>query len=438
MENYLNENPEKTIKFFEDEFCEKYGKEPDFGFNIMYPLQSSICCYLAVLTLSKKADFSKVKPNFKDLKSTFIYEFSDFEIKNLKTKTDDELKVLLEKFEVKKDFSFLLGANESMVKGTFCFFFEPVQAAKIEDFKLKFDINLEFEKEPLPEINPPDEVLRRDYDSMSKYFLNAVFDVLKIKNANLKRETINFVPDFFSILSNVMTKEIRKNFPSNTGGFDDLTLEVLDLIIHIYLDKSKDFAGDECTLIITNDDILNLKRAKKAINSKGVRGGYCEKQRLEIDNEIKKLASTELETGKLFFVTAFRKSAQGKGKFHYTLKMGEFIENELKNGDNIKKVPSVLYNYHPKRQVFEKRLGYFLWLGGRRGKNLLVEDLIRFVIKKSKVERPNKVRDGFEEAMDRLCADGVIKSWQYKNFDESVLDKKYWFETWLKQKITIV
>lgn len=99
-------------------------------------------------------------------------------------------------------------------------------------------------------------------------------------------------------------------------------------------------------------------------------------------------------------------------------------------------------NYDPHNEKWEKRLSRYLtfWLrmNARHEKkpDLIIGNLLKELNLDEDMdeERPQRVRDRFDKAMDTLQRDGIL-TWDYDS--EVKLPARKWLSTWMAQKITV-
>jgi hypothetical protein len=96
--------------------------------------------------------------------------------------------------------------------------------------------------------------------------------------------------------------------------------------------------------------------------------------------------------------------------------------------------------YDPYHEVWEKRLSrhFMFWLrtnaSHEKKPALVIGDLLAELNLGIEEDRPQRTRDRFEKAMDRLASDGLL-TWDYKEKIE--LPPRKWLSTWLQQQITV-
>lgn len=386
------------------------------NFNFCYILQNIVCNFVY--------DFIFTEQN----NQVYEYNFSLSGKKYLLTKTDDELAKLLAGFEFCTDFSFELGLTRKNYSGLFYFKFYPETSAKIEDFKLIFECRLDFNQHNFKlfsKLLP--FVAMYDYKNLSEYLLDKVNEMVKLKIANLSRLNLSVNSDFYRSLNIDMFKDLKLSLNE---------LEILLLLFYVYDEKSKYSLSKN--IIFSVDDILRLKNTPVAKNSNGKKGGYQEIYRKYVDGIIAKLSDLKNEfCDKYFYISKFHYLSKGKSKFYYFFSPSDIFLEKFEDRHNFVLYNSQIFRYHHNKEKFEKFLGFY-FSKGKISKPLLVEDLVLQVFDRQEICRPNIVREKFENAMDKLVENSILKSWEYKNINEAGLEKKYWFEDWLKLELKVV
>lgn len=99
--------------------------------------------------------------------------------------------------------------------------------------------------------------------------------------------------------------------------------------------------------------------------------------------------------------------------------------------------------YDPHNEMWPKRLAYYLFFhghisnqkGGGATLNRTVEDLLTVNSLDIDERFPQRTRDRFEKAMNRLVTDKIIDAWEYKEAFE--LPSRRWLKVWLEQMVSI-
>jgi hypothetical protein len=128
----------------------------------------------------------------------------------------------------------------------------------------------------------------------------------------------------------------------------------------------------------------------------------------------------------------------------WKIRVGEWLQTYLEfPNEQIALLSSKILKYDPHNHPWEKRLGYYFFVhghisnskGGGATFNREIEDLLDTVSLDIDSRFPQRTKDRFEKAMNRLKEDGIISDWHYK--EDLGPPSKRWQEQWLKSMITI-
>lgn len=128
----------------------------------------------------------------------------------------------------------------------------------------------------------------------------------------------------------------------------------------------------------------------------------------------------------------------------WKIRVGEWLQTYLEfPNDQIALLSQKILKYDPHNHPWEKRLGYYFFIyghisnprGGATALNRKVEDLLDNISLDIDTRFPQRTRDRFEKAMNRLKQDDIINDWHYET--ELNLPSKRWQEQWLKSMVTI-
>jgi len=242
----------------------------------------------------------------------------------------------------------------------------------------------------------------------------------------------------------------------------DLATDLLDVITCKWLKDAK-FIDD--TVKITVDDILELRGINKKLSGTGRRGGYSKHQKLQVDKIVEILSKVwiSVEAENVYQnINGKRRKANWKDE-SFAIHIEERIKEESEDntyawlvrpgsvftkylydsGRETALLSKEALKYNCAKYKWEKRLTRYLsWIWriskARNNKGLLVKTLINSTTLKVNDLRPGRVRSRFEDALNRLKADGVIKDWKYGNGELHTDNKRGWFEDWLEAKVIIV
>jgi hypothetical protein len=106
-----------------------------------------------------------------------------------------------------------------------------------------------------------------------------------------------------------------------------------------------------------------------------------------------------------------------------------------------------ILKYDPYRQKWEKSLGYYFFFNGHmnsKGRgctfNRYIEPLLKECSLDGEIERnrPQRTRDRFEKAMNKLVDDRLINGWYYTDHKNGYIpSKRSWIDEWLGLKVAI-
>lgn len=480
MDSYILQRGKfKIISFPLEEYLNAYKKEPE-DFEVINVIAQALGCFCFCLTASELLKNNQIKPSFKHPECDFLYELSDFEKKYFKTLSIVRKNKLLSSKNYALSF-----AKENITSGKAIISFESV-----DENSLKLSIKLDFEKINVfvPEI------------------MGVLFEAIWLKlfpkinkcQKPYTQKTLNYVPDYLKFATAPFVQELRRLMTSekdkiftgedsviaekftNNGHYifssnneeginsqilsqlekmNDLTVDVLNGVVHLLLEKSK---TAEMNVLLSVDDLLFIRGKRASKNQKGIRGGYKDSQRKEILEHLELLANLKINIS-----NAYIPIINSNGKRNYELYTGEspiiYIE-KFKDNDyyfNVKAgeilaltlkgaaaktglVHKKVAEYDHYRNFWEKRIGnYLAWIWRSRQNKadflvpLTIETLLNQIGEKKENKRPQAIRNRLENALYKLENDNVIKSWQYKEIDEELLTGKKWFEIWLKCKLIV-
>lgn len=100
--------------------------------------------------------------------------------------------------------------------------------------------------------------------------------------------------------------------------------------------------------------------------------------------------------------------------------------------------------YDLNNERWEKRLTRYLsWQWRCRAHSVTykqpyrIEILLEAVGEKLNTSRPHRTRERLEKAMERLLTDGVLKGWQYEQWDENIASQYGWAKKWLQATVSV-
>ena len=272
-------------------------------------------------------------------------------------------------------------------------------------------------------------------------------------------ENLPFPFQIDSALAPQVNEELNTQIMNHFGKMNDLTVDVLNGVVHILLEKAK--IPDQ-EILLSIDDLLFIRGKQASKNQKGLRGGYKDSQRKEIIEHLVLLSNLKIEISNAYIPVIdnngkrsyepytgespiiYLKKAENKDYYFY-VKSGEVLAITLRGvAAKTGLIHKQVAQYDHYRNFWEKRIGnYLAWIWRSRQNKadflvpMAVETLLNQVGEIKRNKRPQAIRTRMENALYKLEDDCVIRSWQYKDIDESILTGKNWFENWLKHKLII-
>jgi len=479
MDNYISGVSPKIIGFPVEEYLNTYKKEPE-GFEIINIIAQALGCFCFCVAASEIFKNIEIKPSLKHPECGFTYILSAFEKKHLNTIS------IVQKNKFLAPRNYIVNfEKENIISGK-----ALINLYSDDKNNIKLDIKIDFMFFKVSELQ-----------NMSVLFgliWSELFSQINKSQKSYTQKTLNYIPDYLKFatapfmqeLRRLMTSEKDKVFSANTNiiaekttnagcyvfkhnideeissqillqlnKMNDLTVDVLNGTVHLLLEKAK---NADMEVLLSIDDLLFIRGKKASKNQKGIRGGYKDSQRKEIMEHLQLLANLKINVSNAYIPVVnadgkrnyeifsgespiiYIKKVEDKDYYFY-VKAGEILALTLrgaaaKTGLIHKKVSE--YDYY--RNFWEKRIGnYLAWIWRSRQNKadflapLTVETLLNQIGEEKDNKRFQVVRNRLEDALYKLENDLVIKSWQYKDIDETVLTGKNWFEIWLKLKIII-
>ena len=492
MDGFLSKIDNKIISFPVEEYLDTYKKEPE-GFEIINVIAQALGCFCFCIAasellnceagaLEKENSFKniEIKPSFKHPECDFVYELSDFEKKYLETLSIVRKNKLFSSKNYNINFE-----KENVISGQAFIAFNL-----LDENSIKLTIKLDLEKINVPVL----EIMIVLFESVWSKLLPQ----LNKSQKPYSQKTISHIPDYLKFATAPFIQELRRLMTSGKDNvfigdegiiaekitshghyvfkknndheintqilnqirkMNDLTVDILNGVIHLLLEKSK--TSDE-EILLNIDDLLFIRGKRASKNKKGIRGGYKDSQRKEILEHLELLANLKINVSNVYIPVIdsngkrnydlytgespifYMKKDENKD-YCFHVKAGEILAMSLrgtaaKTGLIHKKVAE--YDHY--RNFWEKRIGnYLAWIWRSRQNTadflvpLTIETLLNQIGEKKDNKRPQAIRNRLENALYKLENDCVIKCWQYKDIDEAVLTGKNWFEFWLKHKLII-
>jgi DNA-binding XRE family transcriptional regulator len=265
------------------------------------------------------------------------------------------------------------------------------------------------------------------------------------------------------------TSELAERMWKAAEKLSDADADIFDLLFAKWLNEAKS-PSDSATVSI--NQLLTMRGLKPKRGAGGRKSGYRELQIAAVRESVMRFESLWVtmsqqgiyganENGlrvrrqninvqsKALVITdrITREHADGRvDLLKFSFRPGEILSHLLVGArKQIALLPLKAIRYDPYHQQMEKRLTRYLswqWRirAGSAGYTtpFAVNTLLRAVGKSpNTAERPSRIRMRLEKALDLLEEDGVIKGWQYQNWDEAYMKSRGWFQLWLSANIVI-
>lgn len=255
------------------------------------------------------------------------------------------------------------------------------------------------------------------------------------------------------------------------NALDDLTSDVLLVCLAHWVARSE---GSGVPVQVTADAILDargIQRKRNPRESGNWKHGHRQEGRMAVGRALAQLDSLWLEIKDVTVIPAgkHRKSRRLKVESRALAILDKVTEQDS-NGNLVFLAARVMpgkwaeaywelglrqtgllaqkaLEYDPYHQQLEKRLTKYLAFQYRINasrssgtKDLKVKTLLENISIEPNQERPQRIRDRLERALDCLKADGVVADWDYsrgrQDFEDN-LPPKTWLRVWLETTISI-
>lgn len=125
--------------------------------------------------------------------------------------------------------------------------------------------------------------------------------------------------------------------------------------------------------------------------------------------------------------------------------VGDIFSKFLRgSGRQIALLPLKALQYNPRQEQWEKRLiRYLSWRWRTQARKADYQQpykigrLLQAIGKTTNPRTPSRTRERLEQALDRLQDDGLIRSWQYLEWDEAFATANGWARLWETTKVVI-
>jgi DNA-binding XRE family transcriptional regulator len=287
---------------------------------------------------------------------------------------------------------------------------------------------------------------------------------VRSENAYLKIKSHTAIEQWKNLTSQAIT------------SMDDLTADIFDIVSILWMQQA---THKEQMIHFHTDDALNLRRLQgRSEDPDGYQTSYRKKERDDIMKRLAALTTIwirierenlrfinedqsnfeeigQVQFNPLFLVDSVTVAYRGDapiGIYECSIRPGELLSNFLYGSQKSSGLLALkTLEYHPTKQKYHKRLSRYLswqWrirqksadylraynIGGEKG-------LLKVMDLDVNPRYGSRIKEQFEEILDTLQKDGIVKEWSYKEKDleQKIEKERNWFvTTWLKARVQII
>lgn len=282
--------------------------------------------------------------------------------------------------------------------------------------------------------------------------------------------------DYLMMKSNVAIEQWKNLTSQAITSMDDLTADIFDIVSILWMQQA---THKDQMIHFHTDDALNLRRLQgRKEDLDGYQMSYRKKERDDIMKRLAALTTIwiriekenlrfinedqgdfeeigQVQFNPLFLVDSVTVAYRGDnpiGIYECSIRPGELLANFLYGSQRSSGLLALkTLEYHPIKQKYHKRLSRYLswqWrirqksadylrayhIGGDKG-------LLKVMDLDVNPRYGSRIREQFEEILDTLQQDGIIKGWSYKEttLEKQIEQERNWFaNTWLKARVQII
>ncbi len=253
--------------------------------------------------------------------------------------------------------------------------------------------------------------------------------------------------------------EILASMNQKIDQLGDIAVDVMDIILSRYMRENPE------NISITTDEILKARGVKPKMKD-GYSAGFRPDDRRRIGEVLLAMDNLWITVGEMEVFVKGRKPPQRFREKSRLMMITGVTEQVALVGESIPliwqvrigKVFSTLLasdmatqyallssktlQYDPYHQKWEKRLSrYFhpLWrirqADGSYSDPIRVKTLLEAIGMNADHRNPQRTRERFEQALDRLTEDGILGGWTYENAPEDECAQRGWYKRWLEWRV---
>ncbi|KMY42772.1 helix-turn-helix domain-containing protein [Peribacillus loiseleuriae] len=282
--------------------------------------------------------------------------------------------------------------------------------------------------------------------------------------------------DYLKIKSNAAIEQWKNLTSQAITSMDDLTADIFDIVSILWMQQA---THKDQMIHFHTDDALNLRRLQgRNEDPDGYQTSYRKKERDDIMKRLAALSTIwirierenlrfinedqgnfeeigQVQFNPLFLVDSVTVAYRGDnpiGIYECSIRPGELLANFLYGSQKSSGLLALkTLEYHPTKQRYHKRLSRYLswqwrirqksadylrayYIGGEKG-------LLKVMDLDVNPRYGSRIKEQFEEILDTLQHDGIIKGWSYKDkgIEQQIEQERNWFATtWLKARVQII
>lgn len=281
---------------------------------------------------------------------------------------------------------------------------------------------------------------------------------------------------YLKMKSNAAIEQWKNLTSQAITSMDDLTADIFDIVSILWMQQA---THKDQMIHFHTDDALNLRSLQgRSEDPDGYQTSYRKKERDDIMKRLAALTTIwirierenlrfinedqgnfeeigQVQFNPLFLVDSVTVAYRGEnpiGIYECSIRPGELLSNFLYGSQKSSGLLALkTLEYHPTKQKYHKRLSRYLswqWrirqksadylrayhIGGDKG-------LLKVMDLDVNPRYGSRFKEQFEEILDTLQQDGIIKEWSYKEKDieQQIEQERNWFtNTWLKARVQII
>lgn len=278
------------------------------------------------------------------------------------------------------------------------------------------------------------------------------------------------------IKSNAAIEQWKNLTSQAITSMDDLTADIFDIVSILWMQQAH---HKDQMIHFHTDDALNLRRIQgRKKDPDGYQTSYRKKERDDIMKRLAALTTIwirierenlrfineeqgnyeeigQVQFNPLFVVDSVTVAYRGDspiGIYECSIRPGELLANFLYGSQKSSGMLALkTLEYHPIKQKYHKRLSRYLswqWRIRQRSADYLRayhiggdKGLLKVMDLDVNPRYGSRIKEQFEEILDTLQQDGIIKGWSYKEKDiekQIELERNWFVNTWLKARVQII